>query len=106
MKPWTKWRDWSTLVLGALLFVAPLGLAAANTPMQLDEHSLTLYTWIVWIIGILVVALALWKCVACAGWHCHEPVATALLRYGVLGPHVNPPLLAGPGQAVAVALWQ
>lgn len=62
MKPWTKWQDWSTLALGSLLFLAPLGLAAANAP----QCRLGTSSWFntpsalnAWIVGILLVAASL-----------------------------------------------
>jgi len=63
MKPWIKWQDWSTLVLGAILFVAPFGFAAANTP----QCSLGNTAWFsapsaldAWIAGIALIAVSLW----------------------------------------------
>ncbi len=63
MKPWTKWQDWSTLALGAVLFFAPFVLASLNAP-QCSLGSTTWFTapssWNAWIVSVLLVAVSLW----------------------------------------------
>jgi len=50
MKPWTRWQDWATVILGIFLFFTPsfFGTAAG-----------TLSAWDAWVIGIVAVILAL-----------------------------------------------
>jgi hypothetical protein len=63
VKPWTKWQDWGTLVLGGALVLAPLGLAAANAP----QCTVGTTTWFstpssldAWITGALLIVASLW----------------------------------------------
>jgi len=55
MKAWTRWQDWTNLVLGAWLFVAPWALGTTA-----DGAS----SWNAWIVGSLVVIVALWALAA------------------------------------------
>jgi hypothetical protein len=50
MKPWRTFQDWSSLVLGAVLFLAPwlFGTAANATS-----------SWNAWILGVIVAGMAL-----------------------------------------------
>ncbi len=56
MKPWTKWQDWSTLALGAILFFAPLLFGALGTP-QCSLGSTAWFaapsSWDAWIAALL-----------------------------------------------------
>ncbi len=63
MKSWTKWQDWSTVVLGSILFVAPLGFAAANAPPCSLGNTAWFYapsTLDAWIAGIVLIAVSVW----------------------------------------------
>jgi hypothetical protein len=50
MKAWTRWQDWVSLVLGALLFISPWVFGTATNGAS---------SWDAWIIGILGVLLAI-----------------------------------------------
>jgi hypothetical protein len=63
VKPWTKWQDWSTLALGTLLVLAPMGLASVNA----TRCTLGSTGWFsapdslnAWIAGIVLFVLSLW----------------------------------------------
>lgn len=63
MKPWTQCRDWSTLVLGGLLVLAPFVQAAINAPRCTVGSTSWFYspsTLDTWIVGILLIAVSLW----------------------------------------------
>ncbi|MBO0790171.1 MAG: SPW repeat protein [Ktedonobacteraceae bacterium] len=51
MKPWTRWQDWTILVLGVLLFISPWVLG-------FFRHASG--SWVAWILGVIGVLLALW----------------------------------------------
>lgn len=50
MKPWTKFQDWGTLVLGVLLYIAPWVFATTTNASS---------SWNVWIVGIVIVVMSL-----------------------------------------------
>ena len=47
--PWTRWQDWVNLILGIWLFISPWFWHAPMTP-----------AWNQWILGVIVVVMALW----------------------------------------------
>lgn len=69
MKPWTKLQDWSTLVLGVILFLAP-GVygtyeTAVNASKCLTTSTSTAWffapsTWNAGFVGIALIAVSLW----------------------------------------------
>lgn len=50
MKPWAKFQDWSILVLGAVLFLAPWLFGTTSTVVG---------SWNAWIVGIVFVVVSL-----------------------------------------------
>jgi hypothetical protein len=63
VKPWTKWQDWSTLALGALLVLAPFAWAASNAPKCTVGNT----SWFSapdsldgWITGTVLIVASLW----------------------------------------------
>jgi hypothetical protein len=63
VKPWTKWQDWTTLALGMLLVLAPVGLTAANA----SKCTLGATSWFsapdsldAWITGGVLIVVSLW----------------------------------------------
>ena len=69
MKPWTKLQDWSTLVLGVILFLAPVVYGtyetAANASKCLTTSASTAWffapgTWDAGIVSIALIAVSLW----------------------------------------------
>lgn len=64
MKPWAKWQDWSTLVVGAVLFLTPFVIGAAANTVQCTLGSTTWFlavsSWDAWIVGVALVAASLW----------------------------------------------
>jgi hypothetical protein len=52
MKAWTRWQDWVSLVLGALLFISPWFFASAQGASGWDA-------WIVGIVGVILALIAL-----------------------------------------------
>lgn len=69
MKPWTKLQDWSTLVLGVILFLAPVAYGtyetAANASKCLTTNASTAWfyansTWNAGIVSIALIAVSLW----------------------------------------------
>lgn len=50
MKTWSRWQDWTNLVLGAWLFVAPWLLGFA---------SVSAGAWNAWIVSVVVALAAL-----------------------------------------------
>jgi multisubunit Na+/H+ antiporter MnhE subunit len=55
MKAWIRWQDWTNVVLGAWLVVAPWALGTTS-----DDAS----SWNAWIVGSLVALVALWALAA------------------------------------------
>lgn len=51
MKAWSRWQDWTNLVLGAWLFVAPWLLGFAGSAAA---------AWNAWLSGAVVVVFAVW----------------------------------------------
>jgi hypothetical protein len=51
MKAWTRWEDWTNLLLGLWLFAVPWVFGTTA-----DETS----SWNAWIVGSLVALVALW----------------------------------------------
>ena len=51
MKAWSRWQDWTNLILGVWLFVSPwlIGFAGSSSA-----------AWNAWILGLAVTAFALW----------------------------------------------
>jgi uncharacterized membrane protein len=52
--PWHRWQDWVNLILGIWLFISPW--VYATTSAVAKSHS----EWNCWILGIIVVVMALW----------------------------------------------
>jgi hypothetical protein len=52
MKAWTRWQDWLALVLGAWVIASPwfLGVTIGSNA-----------AWAAWILGALIVVVALWS---------------------------------------------
>lgn len=48
---WKRWQDWANVVMGAWLFIAPWALGTSA-----DLNS----SWNAWIVGLLIVCVALW----------------------------------------------
>ena len=55
MKAWSRWQDWTNLVLGAWLFVSPWLLGFAGSAAA---------AWNAWLLGVVVVVFALWALAA------------------------------------------
>ena len=55
MKAWTRWQDWTNVILGAWLFVSPWLVGFAGTAAA---------AWNAWILGLVVMAFALWALAA------------------------------------------
>lgn len=51
MKAWSRWQDWTNLVVGAWLFISPWVLGFTGSSAA---------AWNAWILGLIVAALALW----------------------------------------------
>lgn len=51
MKAWSRWQDWTNLVLGAWLFVALWLFAFAGVAAA---------AWKAWIVGLVVALVAIW----------------------------------------------
>lgn len=49
VQPWSRWQDWVNLILGIWLFISPWCLHATMTP-----------AWNLWVLGVIVVVMALW----------------------------------------------
>ena len=47
---WKRWQDWSNVILGVWLFSAPYWMTPYDTSSA----------WNAWILGILIIAAALW----------------------------------------------
>src|SRR6266702_8030063 len=69
MKPWTKLQDWSTLVLGVILFLVPVAYGTyettANAAKCLTTSASTAWfyansTWDAGIVSIALIAVSLW----------------------------------------------
>lgn len=69
MKPWAKLQDWSTLVLGVILFLVPVAYGtyetATNASKCLTTSASTAWffansTWDAGIVSIALVAVSLW----------------------------------------------
>jgi len=69
MKPWTKLQDWSTLVLGVILFLVPVAYGTyettANAAKCLTTSASTAWffansTWDAGIVSISLIAVSLW----------------------------------------------
>lgn len=52
MKAWTRWQDWTTVVLGAVLILAP---------WMFDVVSTTAFAFNAWFVGVLAIATALFS---------------------------------------------
>jgi len=52
---WKRWQDWTNLIAGAWLFIAPWALSTAGDPNS---------SWNAWIIGALIVCTGLWALAA------------------------------------------
>lgn len=55
MKAWTSWQEWLNLVVGALLFISPWVLGFSQSPAA---------SWTAWVLGVLLVVVALWALAA------------------------------------------
>lgn len=67
-----RWRDWVILALGAWLFLSPWILGfTVGVPVEGVEAAagFTTAAWNAWIVGVLIVALALWAALRFAEWH-------------------------------------
>ncbi len=51
VEAWKRWQDWTNLVLGLWLIAAPFALGTSADPNS---------TWNAVVVGVLVVAIALW----------------------------------------------
>ena len=55
MKAWSRWQDWTNLVLGVWLFLSPWLLGFAGSAAA---------AWNAWLLGAVVVVFALWALAA------------------------------------------
>jgi len=55
MRTWSRWQDWTNLILGAWLFVSPWLIGVAGSASA---------AWNAWILGLVVIAFALWALAA------------------------------------------
>ncbi len=67
MKAWTRWQDWVSAVLGVILFVTPWFLGTVTSASG---------SWDAWIVGIVIVILALVSL--------GLPTSSATFEWGVL----------------------
>jgi hypothetical protein len=56
VQPWHRWQDWVNLVLGVWLFIAPWIWHSTTA----SAASMTSSGWDGWILGIIIVVMALW----------------------------------------------
>ena len=50
MTSWSRWQDWSAMVLGAWLFISP----------WIFGHVGSASAWNAWTVGVVVVVISLW----------------------------------------------
>lgn len=55
-QPWHRWQDWVNLVLGVWLFIAPWIWHSTTVVAASATDS----GWNAWILGVIVVVMALW----------------------------------------------
>ena len=55
MKAWTRWQEWVNLVVGAWVFISPWILGFSQDPAS---------SWSAWVLGVLLVVVALWALAA------------------------------------------
>lgn len=51
MKAWSRWQDWTNLVVGAWLFISPWLVGFAGTSAA---------AWDAWVFGVVIMVFALW----------------------------------------------
>ena len=53
---WTRWQDWLCLMLGTWVYITSWVL----TPWVKGAPTVSTATWVAWIFGLLIIAMATW----------------------------------------------
>ena len=79
MKAWTRWQDWTSLVLGVLLFISPWVFSTSTNGSSSGD---------VWIVGVIGVILALWALASISTATIAEGIALILGVWLFISPWV------------------